>query len=210
MPDTNSDATSRARDGDAAALHEFFRAHEPRLRRMIELRIDPALRRRVDPSDVLQDAWIEIARRADEWRRQEALPLHVWMRWITSQSLIQLHRRHLGTHMRDALRERHQVETRLSATACGLADAFVTSQTSPSNAAARTEARALVQAALEELDDVDREIVTLRHVEELTNGEAAAELGLDPKTASKRYVRALLRLRPALTALRPTESSEGV
>lgn len=209
MSDPASDLLARVRSGDTDALHEFYRQHEPRLLRMIELRIDPALRRRLDPSDVLQEAWIEIARRAAEWRKQDTLPLQVWMRLITAQSLLQLQRRHLGTHMRDALREVPQPESRLSISAAGAADAFVASATSPSQAAAREEVRERVLEALEELDGLDREIITLRHVEELSNHEVAAELGLDPKTASKRYMRALTRMRPALVALGQSPSSGG-
>ncbi|MBL8857987.1 MAG: sigma-70 family RNA polymerase sigma factor [Planctomycetes bacterium] len=209
MSNPASDLLPRVQAGDEVALHEFFLQHEPRLLRMVELRIDPVLRRRLDPSDVLQEAWIEIARRAVEWRAQATLPLHVWMRLITSQALQQLQRRHLGAHMRDALREVPQPESRLSVTAAGAAQAFMASATSPSQAAAREETCARVRAALEDLDELDREIITLRHIEELANHEVAAELGLDPKTASKRYMRALVRLRPALIALGPTPSVGG-
>jgi RNA polymerase sigma-70 factor (ECF subfamily) len=209
MDDSASDLLSRVRSGAESALHEYFRLHEQRLLRMIELRIDPVLRRRLDPSDVMQEAWIEIARRVPEWREQDALPLHVWMRLITSQALQQLQRRHLATHKRDALLEVPQPESRISVSAAGAAAAFVASATSPSQAAARDELRARVLAALEDLDEIDREIVTLRHIEELTNQEIAAELGIDPKAASKRYMRALARLRPALTALGPASFSGG-
>ncbi len=203
-----SDLLARVRSGDEDALHEFYLQLEPRLVRMVELRIDPVLRRRLDPADVLQEAWIEIARRAPEWRRQEALPLQVWMRLITAQALLQLQRRHLSAHKRDALREVPQPESRISVSAADAAHAFVASATSPSQAAARDEVRARVREALEDLDEIDREIITLRHIEDLANHEVAAELGIDPKTASKRYMRALVRLRPALVALEPTRSSE--
>ena len=209
MDDPASDLLSRVRSGDESALHEFFRLHEQRLLRMIELRIEPVLRRRLDPSDVMQEAWIEIARRVPEWRRQGSLPLHVWMRLITAQALMQLQRRHLATHKRDALREVPQPASRISVSAAGAADAFVASATSPSQSAARDELRARVLEALEQLDDLDREIVTLRHIEELTNQEIAAELGIDPKAASKRYTRALVRLRPTLAALGPASLSGG-
>lgn len=208
MSSPASDLPARVRAGDENALHEFFRELEPRLARMITLRLDPVLRRRLDPQDVLQEAWIEIARRVDEWRRQEALPLHVWMRLMTGQSLAQLQRRHLATHKRDALREVAWAESRPSISAAGVVDAFVASATSPSQAAARDELRERVRLALEELDEIDREILTLRHLEDLSNLEVATELGLDPKTASKRYARALLRLRPALVALEPRTTSE--
>jgi RNA polymerase sigma-70 factor, ECF subfamily len=209
MDDPASDLLARVRSGTEGALHEFFRQHEQRLLRMIELRIEPVLRRRLDPSDVLQEAWIEIARRAPEWRRQDALPLHVWMRLITAQALLQLQRHHLAAHKRDALREVPEPASRISVSAAGVAEAFLASATSPSQAAVRDELRARVLAALEALGDLDREIVTLRHIEELTNQEIAAELGIEPKAASKRYLRALERLRPALSALGPSPLSGG-
>src|SRR6188768_3380189 len=136
MDDPAFDLLSRVRSGDENALHEFFRLHEPRLLRMIELRIEP-LRRRLDPSDVMQEAWIEIARRVPEWRRKDSLPLHVWMRLITAQALKELQRRHLATHKRDALREVAQPASRISVSAADAADAFVASATSPSQSAAR-------------------------------------------------------------------------
>jgi RNA polymerase sigma-70 factor (ECF subfamily) len=194
---------ARARSGDAAALSELFQAHEPRLVRMVELRMDSALRRRLDPADVVQDALLEAANRFDEWRQQDALPFHVWLRLVTGQSLLQAQRRHLGAHMRDALREVELRSRGPTVSASNAADAFAASVTSPSQAAHREEVRLRVLAALEQLDELDREILALRHFEGLSNEEAAAELAIEPAAASKRFVRALLRLKPALQSLAP-------
>jgi RNA polymerase sigma-70 factor (ECF subfamily) len=198
----------RARGGDAGALSELFAAHSPRLVRMVELRLDARLRKRLDPADVVQDAWIEVARRFMEWSVRATPPFHVWLRLSTSQALAQAQRRHLGTHLRDALREA-ALESRPCISAQSAADAFVASATSPSQGAYREELRARVLAALGELDEFDREIVALRHFEGLSNEDAALELGIAPAAASKRFVRALLRLRPALEGLRPGASTEG-
>lgn len=197
-----------ARKGDEAALSRLFAAHEARLVRMVELRLDPRLRRRLDPADIVQEAWLEVARRFPDWNARGEPPFHVWLRLTTSQAMAQAQRRHLGTRARDAEREA-PVEGRTLISAQSAADAFVASTTSPSQSAVRAELRARVLAALEELDELDREIVALRHFEGLSNEDAAAELAIEPAAASKRFARALLRLRPALEGLRPGASSEG-
>ncbi|SRR5260221_14616571 len=202
----SADLASRARLGDERALSELFEIHRPRLVPMAELRLDPSLRRRLDAADVVQESWLEIARRFSQWWAQDALPFHVWVRLVTSQTLAHAHRRHLAAHMRDALREAPSPESRPSVSAANAADAFVASATTPTQAVQREEVRPRVLAALEELDDVDREIVALRHFEGLSNEEAAAELAIEPAAASKRFVRALVRLRPALQSLAPGET----
>lgn len=169
---------------------------------MIELRLDPALRRRVDPADVVQEAWIDAAARFEKWRGQPDLPFHVWLRLVAAEALTRLHRRHLGVGMRDALRE-VRADSRPSISAAALAEAFVTSQTTPTQAVRREEVRTRVLDALSELDELDREIVALRHFEGLTNEEAAAELAIEPAAASKRFMRALVRLKPTLKGLDP-------
>ena len=194
---------ARADAGDASALPELFEAFRPRLVRMVSLRLDASLHRRLDPADVVQESWLEVARRFPQRRGQAAIPFHVWLRLVAAQVLAQVHRRHLAAHMRDALREAPLPESRVSVSAASAAAAFVASATTPTQAVQREELRARVHAALEELDEVDREIVALRHFEGLSNEEAAAELAIEPAAASKRFVRALVRLRPALEGLAP-------
>lgn len=191
---------ARARRGDQRALAELFDAHRERLVKMVALRLDARLRRRLDPADVVQEAWLEVSRRFGEWSDAAKVPFPVWLRLTASQCLAQAQRRHLGAGLRDAQREAGQ-QDRASLSAASVADAFVDSATSPTLAARRDETRARVLAALEALDELDREIVVLRHFEGLSNAEAAAELGLEPPAASKRFLRALLRLRPALEPL---------
>jgi RNA polymerase sigma-70 factor (ECF subfamily) len=189
-----------ARGGDESALAESFRAYDARLVRMIELRLDASLRRRLDPADVVQETWLEVVRRFDEWRPQP-MPLLAWLRFLTSQSLAQAQRRHLGTTMRDAQRDRALGDERPSVSSARAAEEFLASATSPTQAAARSELRARVLTALEELEPIDREIVALRHFEGLSNDEAAVELGIESSAASKRFLRALARLRPLLESL---------
>src|SRR5690606_39495826 len=100
-----SSSVERVRAGDPQALAELIDESRPRLLRMVALRLEPSLRGRIDPADVLQEAAVEALRRFPEWLRQDSLSIHLWLRLITAQSLAQVHRRHLGAHMRDALRE---------------------------------------------------------------------------------------------------------
>ncbi len=192
-----------ARGGDPRALEELFRFYQPRLVRMIELRLDASLRRRIDPTDVVQESWLEVVRRFPTWSADPSVPFHVWLRLTTAQSLALMQRKHFAAHMRDVQREEALPETRANVSAMNVADAFLASATSPSQAARREEVRTRVLAALEELGEIDREIVALRQFEDLSNEEAAAELAISPDAASKRFVRALLRLKPALEALDP-------
>jgi RNA polymerase sigma-70 factor (ECF subfamily) len=204
----------RARLGDERALSELFELHRPRLTRMVELRLDTKLRRRLDPGDVVQEAWLETARRFPQWRDQtgldaSALPIHVWLRMVTAQALAQAQRRHLSTRKREAVRDVAANESRPSVSAANAADAFIASATSPTQAVRRDELRARVLAALEELDEIDREIVALRHFEGLSNDDVAAELSITTQAASKRFTRALMRLRPALQSLASEGSGEN-
>jgi RNA polymerase sigma-70 factor (ECF subfamily) len=196
-PDELSRLVDLARDGDASALAQLVRVYEPRLVRMVELRLDASLRRRLDPGDVVQEGLLEAVRRFPEWCQQTALPFFVWLRLIVAQSLAAAQRRHFGAQKRDAA-----LDVALGSSRTGIsAGALAASITSPSQAAQREEIRVRVLAALEELDALDREVVALRHFEGLTNEETAAELAISPEAASKRFLRALLRLRPALNDL---------
>src|SRR5258706_1716141 len=100
----SADLASRARLGDERALSELFEIHRPRLVPMAELRLDPSLRRRLDAADVVQESWLEIARRFSQWWAQDALPFHVWVRLVTSQTLAHAHPRPPPAHMRQAPR----------------------------------------------------------------------------------------------------------
>ena len=203
-PGDEAELITRARGGDERALAELFHLHQPHLLRMVKLRLAADLQQRLDPADVVQDAWIEVARRFGDWSAREEMPFRVWLRLTTRQSLARAERRHRGTDMRSLKHEEHAFLGRTNMSAFGIADALVASTTSPSQCVHREELRARVLKALEELDEIDREIVALRHFEELSNEDAAAELAIEPAAASKRFARALLRLRPHLESLVPT------
>lgn len=201
MPDAGHDELyARAIAGDADALSKLFALHQPRLVRMVELRLDARLRRRLDPTDVVQEAWLEVVERFPRWSAVESPPFRAWLRLTTGQALSAARRRHLGVEGRDARLEVGP-QSRPGVSAESAADLFVASTTSPSQAANRSELRARVIEALEQLDAIDREIVALRQFEGLSNDEAAAELAIEPAAASKRFARALVRLKPALEAL---------
>ncbi len=191
----------RARNGEERALSELLAGAQRELKRMVDLRLDPALRRRLEPADIVQEALLEAARRFPEWRRDERYPFRLWLRLLTQQCLDQARRRHLGTLKRDAGKEQALEEERTRVSSQSVAGYLLDTHTSPTLSARREELRAMVVAALEGLEEADREILVLRHFEGLSNEEAAAELGIEPSAASKRFLRALQRLRPALKAL---------
>ena len=190
----------RAAAGARGALDALFATHQKRLKQMIRLRLSPRLRGRVDASDVFQDACLDAARRIDEYLRQPEAPFFLWLRQITGQRLIDVHRRHLGAGRRDAGREVCLHGGSLpAATSESLAAQLLGHLTTPSQAAVKAEMRTRLQDVLNGMDPVDREVLALRHFEHLDNAETARTLGISESGASSRYVRALRRLRSALT-----------
>jgi RNA polymerase sigma-70 factor (ECF subfamily) len=202
-----SDNTSRllaerAVQGDNAAWERLANDHRSRLRRMVALRMDRRLQGRVDPSDVIQESLIDAARRLPEYVKNHGLPFYVWLRGLTGQRLMEQHRRHLGAQARDASREVSLYQGAFTeATTAKLAANVLAEFSSPSQAVIRIEEARRLQDALDSLDAVDREILVLRHFEQLSNKEASEVLNLDKSAASKRYVRAMERLKGVLTAM---------
>lgn len=192
---------SRAAAGDPDAWRVLFDRDRDRLRRMVAMRLDRRLRGRIDPSDVIQDAQIEAITRLPEYLREPNLPFFLWLRLIVGQHLKILHRRHLGAKIRDADREIGLYDGSFpEATGAALAARLLGQLTRPSEAVIRAERKLRVQAALDAMDALDREVLSLRHFEQLSNGEVARALGLSKSAASKRYVRALVRLKEILGA----------
>jgi RNA polymerase sigma-70 factor (ECF subfamily) len=201
----------RAAAGDAAAWGSLLIAHELRLTRMVAFRLDSRLHGRVDAADVVQEAFLAASaseHREGYFRAEPAIPLFLWLRGVVSNKLLEVHRHHLGTHMRDAAREvpldrrgaggaMHSPEQ----TSAALVAQLSASVTRPSVAAARGETKATIRTALDAMDDTDREVLALRHFEQLTNGEAAQVLGIQERAAAKRYIRALKRLKDLLAEL---------
>ena len=192
----------RAGQGDAEALGELLARHRDRLQRMVRLRLDRRLQGRIDPSDVLQEAYLEASERFADYARDPDMPFFLWLRFLTAQKVLVLHRRHLGTKGRDAGREVSLYRGALpEASSAALAAQLVGHRTSPSQAAARAEMQVRLQEALNRMDPTDREVLALRHFEQLTNAETARVLGLRESATSMRYARALLRLKDILAQM---------
>jgi RNA polymerase sigma-70 factor (ECF subfamily) len=198
----DDDLLLRLERGDERALTELFTRHRERLRRMIRLRLDRRLQGRIDSSDVLQDAYLEVSRRSREYLAQPDMPPFLWVRFLTGQTLLALHRHHLKVHARDAAQE-VSLRRRASpqANSASLAEMLMGRFTSPTRAARRAETQLKLQEVLNSMEPLDREILALRHFEELSNGEAALVLGLSKTAASNRYMRALGRLKESLEAV---------
>ena len=202
----NSTETNRllelARAGDQAALNELFAQHRARLRRMVELRLDRRLQARIDASDVIQEAYVEAVTRLEEYLRAPSYPLFLWLRLIVGERLLKLHRHHLGTQMRDAGLEVSLYRGAFpEASSTALAAQLLGKHTSPTQAAVRAERMIRLQEALNTLDAMDREVLSLRHFEELSLAETALSLGIEEPAAAKRYIRALKRLKATLASM---------
>jgi RNA polymerase sigma-70 factor (ECF subfamily) len=193
---------TRLREGDSQALAELFARERERLWRMVSFRLAEPLRARLGPDDVLQEAFLDANQRLEHYKDCPDHSPFVWLRMVVNQTLVDLHRRHLGAQRRDAGREVALWSSPLAqTTSASVAIQLVGAFTSPSQAAVRAEAVTLVEQAIEHMDPIDREVLVLRHFEELTNAEVAETLGIEQKAASIRYVRALRRLKEILAQI---------
>jgi RNA polymerase sigma-70 factor (ECF subfamily) len=200
--DDTLDLLERARAADKAALAELFTRHRARLRRMVEMRLDARLQARIDASDVIQDAYLEVSQRLNDYLDNPTLPFFLWLRLVVGEQITNLHRHHLGARMRDAGREVSLYREALpAASSAALAAQLLGKHTSPTQAAIRAERLLRLQEAVNLLDPIDREVLSLRHFEQLTRAETAKVLGIEESAAAKRYIRALKRLKDTLADL---------
>ncbi len=198
-----AELAQRIIEGDARALAGLFSLHYKRLWRIVNFRIDPRLRSRIDPDDVIQESYLNAQARIRYFFQEASHSCLIWLRLIVQQTLIDIQRRHLGVKKRDASKDisinspRNDVDTSacLSFMLCG-------SGTTPSQVAMRGEIRHQIEQAINSLSELDREVLALRHFEELSNAETAHVLKISPQAASVRYIRALNRLK---TIIRPPE-----
>jgi RNA polymerase sigma-70 factor (ECF subfamily) len=188
------DLLDRLRSGDAEALDRLFTQHREYLRRVVELRLDPKLRSRLDASDVVQETHLEVARRIDDYLRRRPMSFRLWLRKTAHERLLMLHRRHIDAGRR-ALGREVSLPDRSS---IALARQLLAGGPTPSQEGRRRELAGQVRDAVARLAESDREIILMRNFEELSNQEVAELVGIDPVAASKRYGRALLRLRDVL------------
>jgi RNA polymerase sigma-70 factor, ECF subfamily len=192
---------ARAAAGDGVAWGALLTTHQERLARIVAFRMDPRLRGRIDSMDVVQEAFVEASAHREDYFRAATVPLFLWLRGVVSNKLLELHRHHLGTHMRDAKLERPLEGPCWSDDSAALCAHLTAGLTRPSVAAVRGEVRQRLAEALDTMDPTDREVLAMRHFEQLSNLEAAQVLGIQERAAAKRYLRALERLKEILSEL---------
>lgn len=210
MPETNeksSELLEQAKSGHPQALGELLQSYREQLWRILRFRMDPRLRGRLDPDDIIQDAFIEVTSRFQDYAENEDMPFFLWLRFIAVQKLMQMHRRHLSVRSRDAGREISIFSSPSpQATSAVLAAHLIGKQTSPSIAAMRAETTMRVENALNEMNETDREILALRRFEKLKNDEVAELLNISKTAASNRYIRALKRLQAEVNGSQSEEA----
>ncbi|MFN9234588.1 MAG: sigma-70 family RNA polymerase sigma factor [Planctomyces sp.] len=197
--DRTQDILRDVAGGDAEAVNRLMDRHREAVRRMVQLRLDHAVARRVDASDVVQDVMLEASQRLTDYLRNPGMPFHLWLRQLALDRIIDMHRRHRGAQRRSVDREQNfsgvgNDEQSAADLAALLRDAELT----PAAAALRKELQSRFVAALQQMDEGDREIIVMRHFEHLGNSEAAEALGLSAPAAGMRYLRAIRRLRELL------------
>jgi RNA polymerase sigma-70 factor (ECF subfamily) len=199
---TDEELLVAARNGDEGALAIVFERHRDRLERMVRLRMDRRLQSRVDPADVVQESYLAVRGKFAAYSADPRLPFFLWLRLEVGQKLVDVHRFHLGTQMRNVGQEVSLHRGALpQVTSLLLAEQLLGKLTAASHAAMRAELKIRVQEALNGMDPQDREVLILRHFEELSNAEAAQVLGIKPSAAVNRYVRALRRLKDVFQGL---------
>ena len=184
----------QARAGEPGAADRLLDRHRPYLRRMVEHRIDPRMRGRVDPSDVVQEAQLEASRRLADYLQHPPLPFRLWLRQLAYEKLLMLRRQHVGAARRAVERE----VSLLDRSSVLLAQQLLAAGSTLSQQLIKREFVRRVREAVSQLPDGDREVLVLRNLEGLSNKESAQVLNMDPATASRRYGRAVLRLREIL------------
>lgn len=189
------------RDGDDDATNRLLERHREALRRMADMRLDPKIRQRVDASDIIQDVMIEASRRLPTYLENPVMPFHLWLRQITQDRLIDAHRRHRVSKKRSVdVEQAPVVASNLDYSSIQFGPQIVDAELTPAAAAIGKEMQKLFEEAVEEMDEIDQEIIAMRHFEQLTNQEVANVLKLSEPAASMRYLRAMRRLKEKFSA----------
>ncbi len=196
-PDTE-ELLDRADRGDEGAVELLLDRHRDRLRRMVAIHMDRRVRARFDPSDVVQEALLDAQRELCRFLRERPLPFYPWLRQLTWDQLVRFHRCHVHAKMRSVTREASPTFQLPDHSEIQLADQLVQGATGASGRFLREESRRRVRSALLRLPAIDREILTLRFLEQLSQAEAAAVLGVTEGAVNMRQLRALKRLRTML------------
>jgi RNA polymerase sigma-70 factor (ECF subfamily) len=198
LPPDTDELLARVGRGDCEARGQVLDRHRVRLRRMVAVRIDPRLAARVDPSDVVQETLTEAHRRLDDYLAGRPVPFYAWLRQLAQDRLADLHRRHVRAARRSVGREAPAVPALSDSSVADLSRRLRASVPGPSEAARRHEQAGLLRTALARLPNTDREVLILRHLEQLTPREIADVLGVSVAVVYTRHLRALERLRRAL------------
>jgi RNA polymerase sigma-70 factor (ECF subfamily) len=198
-PSDTQELLEQARQGDAAAVNRLLAVHRDPLRRMIALRLDPALAGRLDASDVVQDVLLEASRRLKDYLQDPVMPFSLWLRHLARDHMIDAYRRHRKAQQRSLDREQALVVSGLAdRSSAELVAQLFDQELTPASAAIQQEMRRRLEAAIASLDENDREIILMKLQENLANQDVAAILGLSEAAASMRYLRAVRRLRAIL------------
>lgn len=189
----------KIKDGDSEAVNGLMDRHRQAVRRLIQMRLDNAIARRVDASDVVQDVMFEASRRLDDYISEPSMPFHLWLRQLARDRIIDMHRRHRTAQRRSVDREQHVVSLgNDDRSAADLASILRDAELTPAASTVRREMEERFLLAVNDLPDDDRELIMMRHFEHLGNSEVAEILGLSAPAAGMRYLRAIRRLRQAL------------
>ena len=208
LPEQNEILAALESEGEEA-LARFFEIAQPRLKRIVNFRLDYRLGGRVSESDVIQETYVRAAKRMEGYLQKDDMPFFVWLRLEVSQKLHEIHRLHFGAEKRDVRKEMKLGANNNDSgkTSMALAAHIVAQMSSPSRLVEKAEQIAFLEKTLNEMNEMDREVIALRHFEELSNIETAEILNIDPSAASKRYLRALKRLREIMQAAKEFDGS---
>ena len=197
--DKTQDLLNEVAGGDKSAVNRLMDRHRDAVRRMIQMRLDQAVARRVDASDVVQDVMLEASQRLTDYLQNPSMPFHLWLRQLAKDRIIDMHRRHRGAQRRSV--DREQNFSGLGGddqSAADLAGLLKDAELTPAAAALRQEMQNRFLLALDHLEEGEREIIVMRHFEHLGNSEVADALGLSAPAAGMRYLRAIRKLREFL------------
>jgi RNA polymerase sigma-70 factor (ECF subfamily) len=188
-----------ARAGEPGAVDKLLGEFREPLRKVIGLRLDPAVARRVDASDIVQDVLVEAHQRLVEYLTKPDMPFHLWLRHLAQDRIIDTHRRHRLAQRRSVDREQPIARPAWAdESSVSLVAQLIDTERTPTSEAIRIELQRRLNTAIDQLSDDDREIILMRHHESLSNQEVAHALQLTEAAASMRYLRALRRLRTVL------------
>ena len=195
--------------GKSDAVNQLLVRHRAALRKLVQLRLDRKIAQRVDASDIVQDVLLEANQRLQEYLADPRMPFHLWLRHLAKDRMIDMHRRHRGAQRRSLDRERSLASRQFGdQSSFDLVSQLAASELTPAAETIRRELEQRFLTALEQLDEDDRDILLMRHFEQLGNSETAEVLGLSTAAAGMRHLRALRKLR-AILGERPSLMGEG-